>query len=353
MNAKISLSLRKLAVVVFAGCTLPASAGFIDEQQAQLRGRHAVWNAVQIPQGMQNKAPRAKSVRDSGTNVTSLEARDVHFAVTGDIGFHVHHLAASLEPANTGDPADFDDPRQFVIRIHSGEVTVPPKALTALFNEHILDYFGAPLNDLKVTTSDGQLMAKGGARLWGWFPGLWLPLTLTGELVLDDKNQLIYAPEGVKVLGIPLGGLLRTLHIKLSWLLSLDREGALLAGSQLELNHRSVFPPPALSGNIAALRLSEAGLHLTFTDNPAAKFMAPPLPATSYLWIQSGDAKLYDIVVANARILVLPEKAGEPLHFDLYGYRQQVAGGTLYMNEDGLITAKLPPLATVQQTASK
>lgn len=323
--------------------SLPALAqSFIDRQQAELRRRQPLWHTPQIPEGMQSAPLRKATARDSGAQALSLEARNVDFDVTDDIGFHIEHLAATLEPVIAGEPVQFDDPRTFVINIHNGEVTIPPKVLNALFNRHILEYAPRSLDDMKITTSEESLTAEVSIKLWNWFPGVWLGAKLVGPITLNKNNELVYSPQDVRVFGIPLGGLLRALGIKLSWLLSVDRDGANLVGNELILNHRKVFPPPALAGNIASAKLSKAGLHLVFADNPAAKFRAVPKDANSYLWIQSGDAKLFDVIVVNANLLIVDEKENDVLHFNLYNYRQQVLAGTLFMSEDGSITARVP-----------
>lgn len=332
---------------------LPATAQtLIERQQAELKQMLPVWNTPRIPAGMQSGPLRSPVLRDSGTEVLSLRAHNVNFAVTGDIGFYVDELAASLEPVKPGEPVQFDDPRTFSIRVHHGEVIVPPKALTALFNQHILEYWPRPLDDMQVSTDEGALSAKGGLKLWSWFPGVWLGAKMTGPITLSKENELIFTPEDVRLFNIPLGGLLRTLGIKLSWLLSLEREGVELVDSHLVLNHRKVFPPPALAGNIASVSLSKAGLHLSFADNKMAKFVAPPERSKSYLWVQSGDAKLFDVIATNANVMIMDEKKDEVLHFDLYGYRKQVNAGKLYMDQTGTIIARVPSYANLPPSAS-
>lgn len=343
---------RNFTLIAIAGLALPATAqSLIERQQTELHQRLPQWNSPRIPAGMQTGDLRRATARDSGAQALSLSARNVDFYLTGDIGFHVDQLAATLEPVNAGEPVQFDDPRTFVIRVHHGEVVVPPKALSALFNAHILAYSPRPLNDMRVTTQDDVLSAEAGLKLWSWFPGAWLDASLAGPIALNASNELVFTPLDVRVLGIPLGGLLRGLGIELTWLLNVDREGARLIDSHLALDHRKVFPPPTLAGNIAAARLSPAGLHLRFADNPAAKFAEPPEPSSSYLWLQSGDAKLFDAIATNANVMIVDEKKDEVLHFNLYDYRRQVADSKLFMGEDGAIVARLPSYNRLAQQA--
>jgi len=342
MKFKTVKAVVSSALLTATSTTLFATDHFINAQQAELKGLQKVWEQKNIPEGMQTDELRATTVRDSGTESLSLYAHNVNFDVVDNIGFHIEELAATLEPKKAGEPVSFDDVESFTINIHHGKVTVSPEALSALFNKQILDYSPRPLDELTVTTEDGYLKADGYLKLWSWFPGIWLPTNLGGTMALSDDNKLVYSLDDVKAVGIPLAGLLKMVFIKLTYLLSLDREGAQLGAYELVLDHRSVFPPPALAGNISEVSISPAGLHLTFADNSAAKFKKAPVEKDSYLWIQSGDARLYGIVVTNAQVAIVSESDTTPLRFNLYDYRKQVAGGVLHMKGDGTIIATLP-----------
>lgn len=337
LGSKISLAVALATLVA-----LPVGAGgLIDSQQQQLKETAPVWTTPKIPAGMM-PVVGTPTVRTSATTGVSLLARKVDFIVTDDIGFNIENLAASFEPVRAGEPVNFDDPTQFIIRVHAGEVVIPPSSLVALFNKHLLDYSPRPLDDMKISTGKDSLVAKGGLKLWNWFPGIWLPAHLDGNITLNENGLLVYSPTDVRALGIPLGGLLRLLGIKLTWLLQIDREGAQLVNNDLVLDHTKVFPPPALAGKVREVSLDEAGLRLKFNDNPAAKFTPPAHAPESFLWIQSGDVKLFNLVVTNANILVKDEDASGNLRFDLYGYRQLIAAkNVLTMAEDGALTATL------------
>ncbi len=335
----------KIAVglLLTVGVSSSLMAGsFIDKQQKELESARAVWTQKNIPAGMQSGDLRSATERDSGADSVSMQLKNVNFDVVENIGFYIEQLNVTLEPKTAGDPVVFDDVESFTINVHSGTVVLSPQVITDLFNNHILDYWPRPLDDLTITTKDDYLEVAGGLKLWSWFPGIYLPADLGGKIVLNADNKLVYDIDDVRVLGIPLYGLLSAIFIDLDLLLSIDREGAELVDSVLVLDHTAVFPPPTLAGRLASASLDSDGLRLVFADNEAAEFKAPPVASDSYIWAQSGDPRLFDIVVNNGTVQVIAEDTSKPLRFNLYDYRKQVAAGTLKMAKNGDIIATIP-----------
>ncbi|MBL4744433.1 MAG: hypothetical protein JKX87_07390 [Cycloclasticus sp.] len=335
---KIAMSF--LLTVGVSGSLMAGS--FIDKQQQELSAARAVWQQKDIPSGMQSGDLRVSSERDSGADNVSMKLHNVNFDVVENIGFYIGDLNVTLEPKVAGNPVVFDDVESFIINVHSGTVVLSPQVITDLFNDHILDYWPRPLDDLTITTKDNYLEVEGGLKLWSWFPGIYLPANLGGNIVLSADNKLVYEIDDVRVLGIPLYGLLSAIFIDLDLLLSIDREGAELVDSVLVLDHRAVFPPPALAGNLVSASLDSDGLRLVFADNEAAEFSKPPVASDSYIWAQSGDPRLFGIVVVNGTVQIVAEDTSKPLRFNLYGYRKQVAAGTLKMAMNGDIIATIP-----------
>ena len=73
---------------------------------------------------------------------------------------------------------------------------------------------------------------------------------------------------------------------------------------------------PNIKGNLSSARLTEEGLHLTFSDNTNVQFADVPVADDSYLWLQSGDPKLFGVVITNARVAVVAEDKSKPLRFN-------------------------------------
>ncbi|HEX7933866.1 MAG TPA: hypothetical protein VF573_12435 [Paraburkholderia sp.] len=365
----LDVHLPSYATLASAARNAPAQIGsasarlndsLIRAQQASLAQARAVWQRVPpqvqsaslphaIPVSMHvafsepgmggNNAARNAAPRDerhSASPASLIHVENVDFFVAGQIGFHVRSLDAQMIPKTPGQPVDLDDPDQYDIRIVGGEVVEPWPAMAALFNDYLLDYEPRSLNDLQLKPHDGKLEVSGGIKLWNHFPGVWLPTTMSGTIVARGERHLVYEPTSVKVLGVPQAKLLRALDIPLASLTPFTRKGVTLHGNELVFDQYTVFPPPVLQGRLSSATVTDEGLVLKFKRDATAVFARPPANAAkSYVWIESGDVKMFNSLVTNARTLIKDSSNAGAMKFDLYGYRRDVSKGTVRMGTDG------------------
>ncbi|MGY6160658.1 hypothetical protein [Paraburkholderia strydomiana] len=287
----------------------------------------------------ETRTPATGDERHSSGHASLIHVENVDFYVAGRIGFHVRSLDAQMIPKTPGEPVDLDDPGQYDIRIIGGEVVEPWPAMAALFNDYLLDYEPRSLNDLQLKPVDGKLEVTGGIKLWNHFPGVWLPTTMSGTIVARDDRHLVYEPSSVKVLGIPQAGLLRALDIPLASLTPFARKGVALEGNELVFDQYTVFPPPVLQGRLASATVTDEGLLLKFRRETGIAPARPPAnmvnAAKGYVWIESGDVKMFNSLVTNARTFIKDSSNAGAMKFDLYGYRRDVSKGTVRMDTNG------------------
>ncbi|WP_322026177.1 hypothetical protein [Burkholderia sp. BCC1977] len=333
---------------------------FLAAQQNALRDSRQHWEAFALaasaPQpGMQKVAMRRSSTtpfneRHVSNRHPTIHLHNVDFNLSGDIGFHVEDLDVQLIAKRPGEPVDLDDPNQYDIRILGGTVVESWKAMSALFNHYLLDYSPRSLNDLQLSADGQDLRVQGGIKLWNHVPGVWLPTDMKGSLSVLDDRHLAFKPAQVSVLGIPQAKLLRSLGIELASLTPLQRRGAELRGDTLVLDQYTVFPPPVLNGKLGQATVERDGLRLTFrraVDAPMPK--RPQIDAQSYMWMEGGDMKMFNVLELNVRALIRNSAEAGPMRFDLYGYRSQVAQGSVRMLPDGTLVVdmgKPNPLAS-------
>ncbi|RJS94392.1 DUF2993 domain-containing protein [Salinisphaera sp. Q1T1-3] len=328
--------------------------GLVTSQQAEYRRQRARWQADQVPKGLP-KAREPAQARDSHAPEVGIEVRDVDYEIADGIGFHVSSLRGALVPEHTGDPVDFDNPDSYHIHIYTGRVTLSPAQLDALFNRYVLTYAPRALSSVSNDTSNDTLTVHVGARLFAFLPPVGgLPTTLAGPVRVTDDNRLAYTPSRVENFGIPIGGLLSRVGLSLATLTPLDRPGVTLKNNTLFMDPETLFPAPRLViDRIDDVALSRDGLTLTFSS-PAGQpdFEAPPVDTESYIWLQSGDARFFNTVLVNARLLLMNEDS-KRLHFHLYHYRAQTAAGRINGLADGTLVARVPNTFDTHDDAPK
>ena len=315
----------------------------VRKQREQYQQLEKVWGQRRVPAGLAGDIGAAQP-SDSGVSAVALEARNVDFYLDDEVGYHVKHLKAALEPVEAGAPVDFDDPEQYVIHILSGEVLIRPKDLDALFNNYVLTYEPRSLSSVENKTSKDTLEVTVGARLFRFIPPVGgLPTKLSGPIKVADNNWLVYTPTSVSQFGMPVKGLIETAQLSLATLTPFDRPGVKLEGNQLLMNPETLFPPPKLKiDQITNAQLSDDGLTLTFgSETSDAGYVDPPEPADSYIWLQSGDARFYSTLLVNANLQLMSD-SDEPLDFHLYHYRAQSAAGTIRSKRDGALIVRVP-----------
>lgn len=302
-----------------------------------------VWNKRDVPRGLPAPARQA-SARDSGTQGVSIEVHDVDFELADGVGFYVKSLKGMLVPHDASKPVNFDDPDEYDIHVYAGTVVVRPSDLDALFNQYVLTYEPRALSSVENHTADNTLKVSVAARLFKFIPPAGgLPTNLSGPIKVSDDNQLVYTPDSVKSLGLPLLPVLKASGLSLSTITPFKRTGVRLDGNQLIMNPATLFPPPALKiDDIKSATLSDDGLTLVF-NSPAGtpKFAPPPVDTDSYIWLQSGDARFYGTVLVNTRLLLMNNNH-KRLHFNLYHYRAQSAAGRIKSRMDGTLIVRVP-----------
>lgn len=282
--------------------------------------------------GYKSPVVRPANMRDSGHAESMMFVTKTNFRFIDDIGFYVKQLSLSLISNDPSLPVVFDDPTSFHLKPHDGEVVLTPLALSALFNDHVFAFPGAPLRAIKVTTSPGLLTLSG-----QMFRSKWIPFVMKGGLRLEQGHLLYYKPTTVLVDGQDATKLLPAANVQLDELLKVEAVGVKLIGSTIHLDANKLFPLPKLILDIKEARLEEGGLVLTFGEGLKATVPQTRQNAKSYMIVSGGDVKFMRTMPVNVLLELTATDPNQELDFCLYRYREQIAKGWLTLAPDGSI----------------
>lgn len=278
------------------------------------------------------KSPTARpaSLRDSGHTESMMFVTKTNFRFIGDIGFYVKQLSLSLISNDPSQPVVFDDPTSFHLKPHDGEVVLTPLALSALFNDHVFAFPGAPLRNLKISTEPGLLILAGQL-----YRSKWIPFLMKGSLRLEAGHKLFFDPTFVMVDGQEATKLLPAANVKLDELLKVEAVGVKLIGNTIHLDASKLFPLPKLLLDIKQARLEAEGLVLTFGEGLKMNVPQTRQNAKSYMIVKGGDVKFMRTMPVNVLLEMTATDPNKELDFCLYRYREQVAEGWLTLAPDG------------------
>ncbi|CDF86833.1 hypothetical protein PKB_5523 [Pseudomonas knackmussii B13] len=334
--------MKRLLPLLLALPLMAQAQSAIERQQEELHLLRQGW-FQQTPPDAGHAASRPGGMRDSGQDGVGLLLHDVDMYFEGGIGFHSPELKGWLVPLKTGEPVDFDRPQDMRIEVSEGEVILNPQQLANLFNQRILAYPQSMLRNFSMSLDGDRLLVSGEVQPLGIGP--WLPLRLSGGVKLEG-DEILYQPDQVKVLGVPAYGAMSLVGLHLDSLVRLERPGALLRDNAMRLNYHQVFPLVGIDGHVDAAWLDDKGLHLRFArpaGSPAPRFEPPTQAGPSYVWLQSGDLKIFEILITYSQVLLKAEQPGQTLVFNLKDYRKVLSTGITQVNEDGTFFMRVPP----------
>lgn len=314
-------------------------APMISQKHAQLAALDELKQAHDTYAGEFNPRKREATLRDSGRNAVGLFIQNTYFRIAGEIAFDTTHLSALLVPRESSQPVIFDDPSSFVFHPLNGSVVMPPKALSALFNQYLTDYDSTQMRNISVKTEKNRMVVDGESSK---VPGVWLPFHMEGKVSVKQGHLFVYEPDKIEVAGIEAKGLLEGINLQLSKLLQIDTEGAQLEGNNVVLDLNHALPPPAQDVNVSNMSIDNAGVHLSFSSDFNPEFPPTIVKSDSYVMVQGGDIKTFRAVITDARLQMVAQDGGK-LDASLYTYRDQITAGLFDATPAGELVAYLGP----------
>jgi len=299
-------------------------------------GRGPTARAQEIASPPSSSAPAP--VRSSSGGTTRVAMRHVDFHVADGVVLHVRRLDGEMHGVKDG-IVDFDDPRSYETTIVSGEVALGGRDLTALMNDHVFAYRGAPLTHLHVELRDGLVRQTGTLH-----KGVDIPFELDAEPSLTPDGRIRLHPKRIRIFHVNGAALMRALGLSLQKMVDLSKaHGVAVDGNDLLLDATAVLPPPAIHGRLTSIRVVGDALVQQFgtaADSAAAAARPLALPdpsAANYMYYRGGTLHFGKLFMVDAEMLVVDTDPRDAFDFDNPHYeRQLVAGSSRTLPDLGL-----------------
>lgn len=94
-------------------------------------------------------------------DAVGIQIQNVNLLLTRDIVLNVRSLRGELESTKPSMPVTFDDSNSFIVSADSAEIHITTSSMTALMNEYVFGYKGAPIKDVSTTLEGHRLVQTG------------------------------------------------------------------------------------------------------------------------------------------------------------------------------------------------
>lgn len=276
---------------------------------------------------------------------TRVEIVGVDLRLFEDASIHVTRLVGTASSGRAGEPVVLDDNRAYTIDVKGAETWIGWSDLSVVLNEYTFAFDDAPVGDLKIAREEDedqrdQVELKGDLE-----SALGLRFEIEGRPEVTPDGRIRIRTTSVQALHIPVEGLMHALGLDAADLMgNLEERGIAFDGDDLILDASRAFPPPRMSGRVAAVRVEEGGLAITLGD-PG---MAPRPGRSNHLWFRGGTIRIGRMTQTDADLLIVDQDPRDP--FDFFGERmtRQLAAGYTKMRVDGGLTMFVPDYADIR-----
>ncbi len=272
--------------------------------------------------------------------ISQFHTRNITYRIDEDIVTEMPNLNADVHvytPNQPFIPANIDD---FMVQIHTGEVIIDEKSMSALMNKYVFNYPEAPLSNIEIKAENGRIRHTAKMKKFG----LTLTTELSGTLKPNGQGQLVLKPDVIKSNGIPVKGLFDLMGVELTKLINSNEDrGVKIEGNDIIMYPDRMMPPPSLRGFCSGAVVSPGKIKMIFDDG-VKRDLPSPLPeptAKNYILMWGGNILINNNLALNAKFQMIDDTPEDSMYYYMPVYREQLEAGLTVATTQGEMIAYL------------
>lgn len=271
-----------------------------------------------------------------GTGVTRISVRNVQF-IEPKLKMEVPWLNGKLVRTSADTFPNMDDARTYQVAIENGIVSVQLADLAKVLNEEA--FKKSPISDVKLSQKERQLQFNG--RL---HKGASFPFEALTTLSLTDDNRIRIHMDKMRLLKIPVKGLLGVFHVDAQDMIGKQGiPGVEVKGNDVLVNQEKFLPPPRKLGKLSGIRI-ERGRMIYSYGNAAAPAAATSETWRNFLQLKGGMLSFGKLVMHDADITMIDVRNDPWFVLDMKRYQQQMALGYTRMTPNAGLRIFMPDI---------
>ena len=291
----------------------------------------------------------APPVQTEGGSAVSIEMRNVHLRLAGEISLDVPFLRGALVSHAADRPPVFDDPKSYTLELEVAEIGIDERSLNSLVGR-ALSRARSSLSDVRVAF-DGQLLKQTGK----FRRGVPVPFTLKSRVEPAPGGRLVLHPVGVKAAGMPVAGLMKAIGLELDELIKLAPGAGLeVHDNDLLLSPGRILPPPEIKGEITGVVVRDGRLIQTFgSARQLAAARAAPHPRGHYVQFRGNQIRFGRLTMSNTDMRLIDADPRDPFDFYPDKYVAQLVAGYSKNTPTGALRVYMPDYEDVARAEKR
>lgn len=286
-------------------------------------------------------AQDATRTADAGQNsdAPTIEISNVLFRYTDDLSVLIIGLRGKLVPTSGHSIADFNQPDSFVIAGDSAQVSLSTQQLSSLMNTYVLASPKAQIKNVRISAEGDHLVIRGTMK-----KALRIPFVANAEPSITQDNRIRFEIKEVKSAKIPLKGLMDSLGLSMSDLISQKGlTGLSVDKDSFLIDPQTALPSPQLRAKLSKVQISGQNLLLSFGDGAVKS--ARMQSARNFIALKGGTVRYGRDEMHDSDIVMIDTTPADPFDFYLRQYARQIAAGTVKATSDLAWRAYIPDFA--------
>ena len=311
-------------------------------------GRSAA-EAAPAPKLVLSRSPPA--TEEEPEEYTIVVAHHVVFHESSGIDLRAEWLQGRLYPTRKGIPPSLDDASSFKVTVEEGRTEISMRGLTTALIQATSRQ--STLTNIRLSSAGPQKI-RINATL---HKVVALPVQIDGDIDATADGRIRIKVTGLKVIKMPMKGLLRLLSIRPADLVHVESaKGIEMNGDEVYLRTDALLPAPHKSGHLTDVHFTgEGNLEERYgrhnTELPSPDNWNPG-PLHNFMRLSGGTIRFGKLTMNPTDLVLIDTSPGDWFHFDLLRYQSQLVRGNMQMTESGGLRVFVPDSTKVPKAGT-
>ena len=284
----------------------------------------------------------ARQTSSNQQNAPAVECANVLFRYSPQLAVFIVRLRGTLIPTEGHTVPSFNDPASFVIGVEAAEIRVTSDQLASLMNTRLASAPKAQVKNVRITASGSNLLIDGTMK-----KGLHIPFHAIASVGLTSDNRIRIDVHQVKVVYVPVKGVLAALGLSMEDLVSQKGlKGMSVAGDSFLIDPQTAFPPPQIRAKVTGVRVAGNGITLLFGQGEPHLTMGEK---GNYIALRGGRIQYGREEMFDSNLTMTDSTPADPFEFYLGQYWKQMVAGTIKVTPDKALRIRVPDYSKINR----